>query len=103
MRGILHLCGHVLLPGLTARLLFPRKLWRAWLIMVVVNLVDLDHLLADPVYDPNRCSVGFHPLHSWPAIALYGLLLLPRHTRIVGTGLLLHMLWDQVDCFWMLA
>ena len=28
-------------------------------------------LVADPLYDPNRCSIGFHPLHTAPAVALY--------------------------------
>ena len=37
-------------------------------------LVDLDHLLADPIYDPERCSIGFHPLHSIPAIVVYALM-----------------------------
>ncbi len=37
-------------------------------------LVDIDHLLATPVYDPNRCSIGFHPLHGFYPIALYVLL-----------------------------
>ena len=27
-------------------------------------LVDLDHLLATPLYNPDRCSLGFHPLHT---------------------------------------
>jgi hypothetical protein len=39
--------------------------------MALTIIVDLDHLLADPIYDPNRCSIGFHPLHSYPAIVIY--------------------------------
>ncbi len=39
--------------------------------MLATMLIDLDHLLADPVYDPARCSIGFHPLHSWWAAAIY--------------------------------
>ncbi|NBD95367.1 MAG: hypothetical protein GVY11_02690 [Gammaproteobacteria bacterium] len=79
-------------------------------------LVDLDHLLADPVYDPARCSIGFHPMHTIPAIAFYGILFaLPlvwrpgnlrqgwrrtsRVLHLAGLGLLIHMLLDWIDCF----
>jgi len=61
-------------------------------------LVDLDHLLASPVYDPTRCSIGFHPLHTLLPIVLYVLLCLPAKTRIVGIGLIVHMILDSIDC-----
>ncbi len=66
--------------------------------MLATMAVDLDHLLADPIFDPNRCSVGFHLLHSYPAIAIYIVLLFFPKTRIVAVGLLFHMLTDQLDC-----
>ena len=65
-------------------------------------LVDLDHLIATPIFDPTRCSIDFHPLHSYWAIGLYVLLLFPKKTRIMAVGLLLHMLSDMVDCFLMM-
>jgi hypothetical protein len=70
--------------------------------MVATMAVDLDHLLAAPVFDPNRCSIGFHPLHTWPAMALY-LLQWPSvpKTRLVGLGLVIHMVLDGIDCLWM--
>jgi hypothetical protein len=71
---------------------------KAWLIMVLTMLVDLDHLLAFPVYDPDRCGIGFHPLHSYPAITAFFLLLLVPKLRIIGIGLLLHMGLDSIDC-----
>jgi hypothetical protein len=61
-------------------------------------LVDLDHLLANPIFDPNRCSIGFHFLHSYYAILIYVTLLLFPKSRIVAIGLLLHMLTDYLDC-----
>lgn len=61
-------------------------------------LVDLDHLLANPVYDPTRCSIGFHPLHGYIPIGIYGLMLLFKPSRIVGLGLSIHMLLDIADC-----
>ena len=69
-----------------------------FLIMASTMLVDLDHLLASPIYDPGRCSIGFHPLHSYIAIGFYGLMLLHKNSRIVGLGLSIHMLLDVSDC-----
>jgi len=61
-------------------------------------VVDLDHLLASPIYDPNRCSIGFHPLHQPELVLLYLLLCIPAKTRLIGLGLCIHMLLDAVDC-----
>ena len=98
MATTLHLAAHVLLPGLVAWLCF-RTRWRvAWLIMLATMVVDLDHLLADPIFDPERCGIGFHPLHSYPAIALYAAALAVKPLRIVAAGLLIHMLVDGSDC-----
>ena len=72
MATTLHMAAHLLLPGLVAWCFF-RSRWRlAWFIMLATMAVDLDHLLADPIFDPERCGIGFHPLHSYPAIVLCG-------------------------------
>ena len=68
--------------------------------MIATMLVDIDHLLATPMFDPHRCSIGFHPLHSYYAIAVYFVLLLFPKMRIIATGLLFHMLTDYQDCLW---
>jgi hypothetical protein len=95
---LLHLILHVVIPGITARLVF-QKIWqKAWLIMVLTMIVDLDHLLASPVYAPDRCGINFHPLHSFPAIGAYILLLFLPKLRIIAVGLLIHMGLDIVDC-----
>jgi len=113
-----HLALHLLVPLLVA-LVFFRKQWRhVTLVLIGTMLVDLDHLLADPIYDPMRCSIGFHPLHTLPAIAVYlAMFLLPcflaprRHGRRrsvtgkahllqwTGLGLLIHMALDWSDCW----
>lgn len=67
--------------------------------MMATMAVDLDHLLAVPMYDPNRCSIGFHPLHSYYAIGVYVILLFFPKTRLVGIGLVIHMILDYIDCF----
>lgn len=61
-------------------------------------LIDLDHLLASPIFEPDRCSINFHPLHSYYAIAIYTLLLVPKKTRILGIGLKIHIIADSIDC-----
>lgn len=61
-------------------------------------LIDLDHLLATPIFSPGRCSINFHPLHSYWAIAVYVLLLIPKKTRLIGLGLVIHIIADTVDC-----
>ena len=101
MRANLHLVLHVLVPGIVAWVAYRPRWLRAWAVLVATMLVDLDHLLAVPRYDPNRCSLGFHPLHTAPAIALYALATGWRPTRLVGLGLLLHMALDALDCAWM--
>ncbi|MGH1433526.1 MAG: DUF6122 family protein [Lewinella sp.] len=100
-QSIVHYSGHFLVPGLLAWLFFRSNWQRAWWIMIATMLVDLDHLLADPLFDPNRCSIGFHPLHSYYAIAIYALLFFFPRFRIIALGLLLHMLTDYQDCWWM--
>jgi hypothetical protein len=98
IRPLLHLALHVLAP-LAVAVIFYRKKWaRAWLIMLAGWLIDVDHLLADPVYDPGRCSVTTHILHRWPAQILYLLLAIVPKTRLVGLGLVIHVLLDALDC-----
>lgn len=101
LRPILHIVLHILVPGLVARLAFAKYWQRAWLIMLLTMLIDLDHLLASPLYDPNRCSIGFHPLHSIYAIGGYCLLSVFPASRMVGVGLVIHLLLDGIDCLLM--
>ncbi|MDQ2075152.1 DUF6122 family protein [Marinimicrobium sp. ABcell2] len=97
--SVFHIFLHFAVPAIVARVFFKDRWLKAWLIMVATMVVDLDHLLADPIYDPDRCSIGYHPLHSWPAIAAYaGLAVWPK-TRLIGLGLLIHMALDGIDCF----
>jgi hypothetical protein len=100
-RAVIHLMLHALVP-LAIALAFHRRNWkRAWLWMLAGWLIDVDHLLANPIYVPDRCSIGFHPLHTAPAAFVYILLLLPRRTRLLAIGLLVHLGLDAIDCAWM--
>ncbi len=101
LRPIIHYGFHLVFPALIAYWFF-RPFWKkAWLIMIATMLVDLDHLLANPIFDPNRCSIGFHILHSEMAIMGYVLMLFSPKTRVIGAGLVWHMMTDYQDCLWM--
>ncbi len=106
MRAFLHIMAHFLIPATISpwmsKHMAPQRSWKYyWVIMSATIVVDLDHLLANPVYDPSRCSIGFHPLHSIWAIGVYVLLLVPEKTRVVSVGLLVHMMLDSIDCIMM--
>ncbi|WP_460189201.1 DUF6122 family protein [Urechidicola sp. KH5] len=98
LKFIIHYGLHFIAPLLIAYLFYKKQWMKVSLILVTTMLVDLDHLWANPIFDPNRCSIGFHPLHSYPAIAMYLIGLIQKKTRIVAIGLLLHMFADWMDC-----
>lgn len=100
-RSSIHLFLHFAVPALVALAFYRQRFLSAWLVMVATMAVDLDHLLADPFFDPNRCSIGFHPFHSYPAIGAYALMTIPSGLRLIGLGLLIHMVLDGTDCLWM--
>jgi len=100
IQTIVHYGLHFLFPGLIAWVFFRKQWKKAWFIMLVTMLIDLDHLLATPIFDPNRCSINFHPLHSYYAIVVYVGLLFYKKTRIIAIGLILHILTDWQDCMW---
>lgn len=98
LQTIVHYGCHILIPLLVA-LIWCKTRWKlAFLIMFSGMWIDLDHLLANPIFDPNRCSINFHPLHSYYAIVVYLILLLPKKTRLIGLGLVIHIIADVVDC-----
>ena len=100
-RTLVHNFLHFLIPAL-ATWIFYRKDWRSsYIFLMLTMLVDLDHLIADPIFDPQRCSIGFHPLHSEIAITIFALMLIHKKLRIFGFGLLIHMSLDGLDCAWM--
>lgn len=95
----IHYSLHLIAPLGIAYLYSPKKWKNAYLVLLGTMLVDLDHLLASPIFDPDRCSIGFHPLHSYYAILIYFFLLFPKRSRLVAIGLLFHMLTDGLDCW----
>lgn len=101
IRFIAHYGIHFLVPVAIGYFGFPKKRILAITILLAGILIDIDHLWAEPFFDPNRCSIGFHFLHSYWAIGLYTLLLCFKKTRIFGLALMLHILADLVDCLFL--
>ena len=99
IRSTIHYGLHLIFPLWIAAKWYPSIKKKAYFILLATMLVDLDHLLATPIFDPNRCSIGFHPLHSYYAMLGYVILLFwGKPYRIIGVGLLFHMLTDFIDC-----
>ena len=112
---MLHILLHILVPVIVARMFYNENRIHAAVLMVAGMLIDLDHLLADPIYDPDRCSIGFHTLHTGPFILFYsGLFVIPiafdkwvsnkishstwQSLSLIGLGLVLHIILDGIDC-----
>lgn len=97
LQSVLHYGLHLGAPLWLARCFAANSWKRVYAILLLTMFVDLDHLLATPVFDPQRMSIGFHPLHSFVAIGIYTLLLCIPPLRWVAVGLLLHMATDALD------
>ncbi len=98
LKFFIHYGLHFVFPILIALIINKKQWFNIWLILIATMLVDLDHLLATPIFDANRCSINFHPLHSYIAIVIYFIGLFFKKTRIIAIGLLFHMLTDFLDC-----
>lgn len=102
MQAFIHYFLHLGFPFFIAFAFFGKDWKRVYLILLATMLVDLDHLLADPIFQANRCSINFHPLHTDYAMAGYVILLFFRKPfNIIGIGLLFHMFTDFIDCMMM--
>ena len=101
IRFLVHYGLHFIAPVFVAYLFYRKKWKRVSLIFLLTMTIDLDHLLAENIFDSQRCSINFHPLHSYIAILIYLLGTFWKKTRIVCIGLLMHILTDWQDCFWL--
>lgn len=109
IQTFVHYGFHFVAPLLFAQFYKCERRIKAFWIMIATMFVDLDHLLATPIFDPNRCSIGFHPLHSYIAIGIYLLMCFLPYKRLglswwlqpIGVGLVFHMFTDFQDYyFW---
>ncbi len=101
LRPLFHYGIHFLIPIAIALIFYKEQRGRAMLILLMGIVIDVDHLGADPVFDARRCSINFHLLHTYWAIAIYFGMLFFTKTRLFGIALLIHILADTVDC-WLL-
>lgn len=100
-REIIHYFLHLVFPIFIAKIFFTNHWKTAYLLLLATMLIDLDHIFANPLFNPNRNSVGYHPLHSYPMIVLYflGSIFLKGNYKIVAIGLLLHVFTDFQDFY----
>lgn len=96
LKEVVHYFLHLVFPVFIAKIFFKDNWKKAYFLMLATMLVDLDHIFANPLFDPNRNSIGFHPLHTYPMIALYflGMIFLKSNYRIIAIGLFFHMVTD---------
>lgn len=100
IRFCTHYGMHFLFPGAIAFVFFKGQWKKVWLIFILANFIDLDHLLSNPIFSSTRCSINNHLLHSYIAIVIYFIFLFFKKTRIIGFALLFHMVTDLIDCWW---
>lgn len=102
MQTFTHYFLHLGFPFFIAFICFKKDWKKVYVILVLTMLVDLDHLIANPIFKADRCSVNFHFMHTYYAIVAYFVLLFfPKPLNIIGIGLLFHMLTDYIDCLMM--
>jgi hypothetical protein len=99
MQSFIHYCLHFGFPFIVAYVFFKKDWKKVYLLLIATMLVDLDHLVASPIFEANRCSINFHPLHTFYAMLVYFVLLFLRKPfNIIGIGLFVHMATDFIDC-----
>jgi hypothetical protein len=98
LRFLAHYGIHFIAPIIIAYIFYRKSFKKAALILLLGIVIDIDHLLAIPIFDAQRCSINFHVLHSYLAIAVYTLLFIVKKTRLIGLALLIHILADWIDC-----
>ncbi|MFX0558354.1 DUF6122 family protein [Maribacter sp. CXY002] len=94
----LHYGIHFIVPVLIAFFFYKENLIKVALILLAGIALDIDHLMANPIFDPERCSINFHPLHTYWALSIYIVMLLFKKTRIWGIAFTVHLIADLVDC-----
>jgi len=100
---IIHLLSNLLLIGIIF-FIFKYVIKKKFnyqlplLLMISSNVIDIDHLLATPIYDSLRCSINFHPLHSWYTFPLYFIGVFFKKFRFLFIGIIMHLILDYIDC-----
>nr|WP_299383779.1 DUF6122 family protein [Allomuricauda sp.] len=103
LRFVIHYGIHFLVPIAIGLYFFKEQRSKVILILLAGIAIDIDHLWANPIFDPNRCSINFHFLHSYWAIMVYCILPFFKPTRIIGLALVIHIIADVTDCLLMIT
>ncbi len=98
LKFVLHYSLHFLAPGIIGYVYQPKNWKKNWLILLSTMLIDVDHLLANPIFQEDRCSINYHPLHTFYAAIVYVTLIIPNKTRLFAMGLIFHLITDLIDC-----
>jgi len=97
MSAFIHYFLHFGFPFFIAFIFFRKEWKKVYLILIATMLVDVDHIFATPIFQENRCSIGFHFLHTYYAMLVYlWLLFFRKPFKIIGIGLLFHMFTDLI-------
>ncbi|MDT0293407.1 DUF6122 family protein [Mesonia ostreae] len=103
LQHAVHYAFHFLVIGIIAYI-FDKKNWKKYyLVLLATMLIDVDHLWAKPIFDPDRCSINFHTFHTYIAAAIYLVFLLIIKNKVLKVfffGLLFHLFTDAIDCLW---
>ncbi len=99
LRFAIHYGIHFIVPIFIALFFYKKNKTFAIIVLLAGIVIDVDHFFANPVFDPMRCSINYHPLHTYWAIAIYCILFVYKKTRLFGLALLIHILADLADCY----
>lgn len=100
LRHVIHYFLHLVFPYFLAKKIDKNDYLKVYFALLSSMLIDLDHLFADPIFDPNRCSIDFHFLHQTQFFFIYlvGFLFAKNYIKIFFLGLMLHLITDKLDC-----
>ncbi len=98
MNLLIHIISNLVLIAIIS--FFDKKtpFKKIFLLVILSNFIDLDHIVANPVYDPSRCSINFHPLHSWYLFPVYLVGIFLKKYKYLFYGIILHLILDKIDC-----
>ena len=99
LKFLIHYGLHFVAPFFIAFFFFKSNWKVVYGVFILSMLIDLDHLLATPIFAENRCSINFHPLHSYIAMVFYVIGLFFKKTKIISFAILFHLLTDFIDCY----
>jgi hypothetical protein len=99
MNILIHLLINLLTAGVIVLVKRDKSQFQYYFSLIALgNIIDIDHLLADPIYNPARCSITTHPLHRWFAWPFEAFLFFFKKTVFIGVGIIEHLLLDGLDC-----